>query len=270
MSASDKTFAGGIPDLYERLTVPLLFEGYARETADRVAALKPSDVLEVAAGTGAVTRAMARLLGASARIVATDLNQPMLDVASRKQAEDDWLIWQQADALALPFEPRAFDVVVCQFGAMFFPDKIKGFREACRVLKPGGHYLLTIWDKLTASDFPVVVEETLAELFPDDPPRFMSRTPHGYWETERIRADLAAGGFRAIAFETLEQRSRAASARDVAVSFCQGTPLRNEIEARNPAGLDAVTRKVEEALAQRFGDDAVEGRTRAHMVTAVR
>jgi SAM-dependent methyltransferase len=270
MSVSDNQFAGGIPELYDRLAVPLLFDAYARETADRIAALKPSDVLEVAAGTGAVTRAMARLLGPEVRIVATDINQPMIDLAMRKQADDSRILWQQADALALPFESRAFDIVVCQFGAMFLPDKIKGFREACRALRPGGHYLLAIWDKLATSDFTQVTEETVASLFSNDPPNFFSRTPHGYWDTNLIRSDLAAAGFRSIKIEPLEKRSRAASARDVAVCYCQGTPLRNEIEAREPAALDAVTRKVEEALAQRFGYDAIEGRTRAYMVSALR
>ena len=180
------------------------------------------------------------------------------------------MIWQQADAVALPFEAGTFDVVVCQFGAMFFPDKIKGFREACRALKPGGHYLLAIWDKLATSDFTHVAEETVASLFPNDPPNFFSRTPHGYWDTSLIRFDLAAAGFRSIKIEPLEKRSRAASARDVAVCLCQGTPLRNEIEARDPAALEAVTGKVEEALARRFGDEAIEGRTRAYMVSALR
>jgi SAM-dependent methyltransferase len=163
-----------------------------------------------------------------------------------------------------------FDIVACQFGVMFFPDKVQGYKEAYRILKPGGHYLFNVWDRLATSDFTQVVTIALEEMFPDDPPRFMARTPHGYWDQKVIRDELSAAGFGSIAIETLDRTSRASSARDAATAFCQGTPLRKEIEARSPSGLEAATESAAQALAQQFGSGVIEGRMRAHIVTAVR
>ena len=177
MVTTDKLFAGSIPEIYDRFLVPLIFESYARDLAERVAKVKPLDVLETAAGTGALTRAISSMLPAHARIVATDLNQPMLDHAAAKQPRDNRITWQQADALALPFEDQRFDVVACQFGVMFFPDKVQGYREARRVLKPGGHFLFNAWDRIAENEFVGVVTQVLAALFPQDPPDFVARTP---------------------------------------------------------------------------------------------
>jgi ubiquinone/menaquinone biosynthesis C-methylase UbiE len=153
MATSDKVFAGSIPELYERLLVPLIFECYARDLAARVAAAIPNDVLEIAAGTGVVTRAMAARLPSGARIVATDLNQPMLDEAAKRLPSDARVAWQQADAMALPFPDASFDVVACQFGAMFFPDKVAAYRQARRVLRSGGRFMFNVWDKIADNEF---------------------------------------------------------------------------------------------------------------------
>jgi ubiquinone/menaquinone biosynthesis C-methylase UbiE len=270
VEATDKLFAGSIPEMYDRLLVPLIFEPYALDLAGRLAAVEPRHVLEVAAGTGVVTRAMAARLPQEARIVATDLNQPMIDHAAARQARDGRLSWQQANALALPFEDGKFDAVACQFGAMFFPDKIKAYGEARRVLKPGGRYFFNVWDRIADNEFADVVTEALAGFFPEDPPRFLARTPHGYHDVERIRGELTAAGFAKIAIETVEHVSRAASPRDPAIAYCQGTPLRNEIEARGAARLGEATDVAAEALARRFGRTAIEGRIQAHVVVASR
>ena len=265
---ADTVFAGSIPELYDRLLVPLIFEPYATDLADRVAAIAPRDVLELAAGTGAVTRAMAARLPSSTKITATDLNQPMLDQAARRQPADGRVTWRQADATSLPFEAARFDAVVCQFGAMFFPDRVTAFREARRVLKSGGHLLFNVWGSIEDNEFADVVTQALATVFPTDPPRFMARTPHGHYDTARWRDEVAAAGFAAIAIDTVERRSRAAEPRLAAVAYCQGTPLRGEIEARDPAGLEAATEVATAALAKRFGSGAIDGRIAAHVVTA--
>ena len=268
MSASDKLFAGSIPELYDRLLVPLIFEPYARDLAERLARFEPRDVLETAAGTGVVTRAMASRLPAATRIVVTDLNQPMLDRAAASLADDERIEWRQADALALPFADRSFDAVVCQFGAMFFPDKVQGYKEARRVLKPGGRFFFSVWDRIEDNEFADVVTQAMAEIFPDDPPRFLARTPHGHHDAERIRADLKTAGFWDISIEGVDARSRASSPRDPAIAYCQGTPLRNEIEARDPSGLERATQHAADALRRRFGNGAVDGRIRALVITA--
>src|SRR5262245_24498826 len=156
MAATDKLFAGSIPEIYDRFLVPLIFESYARDLAERLARLEPRDVLETAAGTGVLTRAMASRLPAQARIVATDLNPPMLNHA-QSQSRDGRITWRQADALALPFQDQSFDAVACQFGAMFLPDKVQGYREARRVLKRGGHFLFNVWDRISENQFADVV-----------------------------------------------------------------------------------------------------------------
>jgi ubiquinone/menaquinone biosynthesis C-methylase UbiE len=270
MAAADKLFAGSIPEIYDRFLVPLIFESYARDLAGRLASVEPRDVLETAAGTGVLTRTTATKLPAQARIVATDLNQPMLDRAAAREQTSGRITWRQADALALPFEDQSFDVVACQFGVMFFPDKVLGYRQARRVLKPGGHFFFNVWDRIAENEFANVVTETLATIFPQDPPRFMARTPHGYHDVARLREELTMAGFASITIETLGDISRAPSPRDPAIGYCQGTPLRNEIEARDPTGLEAATQACAEALALRFGSGPVSGRIRAHVITAVR
>jgi ubiquinone/menaquinone biosynthesis C-methylase UbiE len=270
MAETDKLFAGSIPELYDRFLVPLIFDHYARDLAARVAQANPSNVLETAAGTGALTRELAARLPANAALTATDLNQPMLDHNAATLRHDARISWQQADALALPFDDQNFDVVACQFGAMFFPDRVRGYAEARRVLKPRGRFIFNVWDRIEENEFALVVTEALAAVFPADPPRFMARTPHGYADMARIRDDLSAAGFAAISLETLATTSKAASASDAAVAFCQGTPLRNEIETRDAARLEEATQVATEALARRFGRGAIEGRMSAHVVVAVR
>lgn len=267
MPANDTVFAGPIPELYERLLVPMIFAPFADDLAERVAALGPRRVLETAAGTGAVTRALAGRLPPEARVLATDLNPAMLEVAARS-TDDPRIAWQPADALTLPVKDGSFDVVVCQFGVMFFPDKVRGLREARRVLAPGGTLLFNVWDRIENNDFAAAVSAALAARFPDDPPLFMRRTPHGHADLERLRADVEAAGFTDFAASVVRRVSRGGSAGEVASAYCQGTPLRGEIEARAPGRLDEVTRKVTEALARRFGDGPPTGRASAIVVSA--
>lgn len=267
MTVKDEAFVGSIPEIYDRIFVPLIFEVYADDLARRIKAFAPHRVLETAAGTGVLTRALARHLPAETRITATDLNQPMLDTARARSQRGD-IAWRQADALALPFGDREFDIVACQFGAMFFPDKVKGYAEARRVLKPGGRFALNVWGRIADNEFADVVTESLAELFPDDPPRFLARTPHGYCDPDRIRGELEAAGFRDIAIESVEHQSTAPDALTPAKAYCEGSPLRSEIEARKGASLEEATRHAEEAVRRRFGTGPITSRIKALVITA--
>jgi len=262
----DTAFAGSIPQVYERYLVPLIFEPYAADLALRIVRRHPSRLLEIAAGTGAVTRQLAKALPPEVSIVATDLNQAMLDQAAAEGTSRP-VEWRQADALQLPFPDAYFDVVVCQFGVMFFPDKARAFAETRRVLRPGGQFIFNVWDRIEHNDFADTVTQAVGTLFPDDPPRFLARVPHGYHDPAVIVQDLAQGGFtRSPQVTTLPARSRAVSPRIPAVAYCQGTPLRGEIETRGPSRLAEATDIAASAIALQFGSETVDGKIQAHVV----
>ena len=268
MAESDKVFAGSIPRFYDTLMVPLIFEAYAVNMAELVASCSPRRVLETAAGSGVVTRALAPRLGADASYVVTDLNQPMLDYAATQQGPDSRIEWRQADALGLPFEDASFDVVCCQFGAMFFPDRVAGYAEARRVIKPGGRFVFNVWDRIEENAFADAITNAVATVFPHDPPRFLARTPHGYYDVAGIREELSRAGYVDIEIKTRAELSRAPSARAVATAYCQGTPLRNEIDARDASLLQVVTDRATQEIARRHGAGTVAGKIQAHVITA--
>lgn len=270
MLNTDKTFTGSIPKLYDEYLVPLIFEPYAADLVNRLRSRSLTRVLEIAAGTGVVTRAMSSELEEGLSIVATDLNQAMLDHASAIGTKRT-VVWRQADAMELPFLDGEFDAVICQFGVMFFPDKAKAYSEAHRVLKPGGIFVFNVWDRVEENEFANTVTTALESMFPEDPPRFLARTPHGYYDRSIIERDLASGGFsKSAQIVTAAARSRASSPSVPAIAYCQGTPLRNEIEARNASRLAEATEVAATAIAQQYGSGAVDGKIQAHVVTAER
>lgn len=268
MTVTDTHFAGSIPGLYDRYLGPLLFQPYAQEIARRAADIDPRHILETAAGTGIVTEALHRAV-LEAEIVATDLNPAMLDVAAQR-IHSDKVKFQPADALAMPFEDEQFELVVCQFGVMFYPDKVKGNAEARRVLRNGGKYLLAIWDSIERNPASKLAMDAVAALFPQHPPSFFYRIPHGYSDVAQIERDLIAAGFQNIELETVTAASKPISARDAAIGICQGTPLRNEIEERDPSRLDKATDAAAEALLELEKDGRLNSTLSAHLVTAIR
>src|SRR5690349_6545183 len=202
MRETDRLFEGSIPETYDRYLGPLLFEPYARDLAARLAALAPARVLETAAGTGVATRALARALPAGTAIVATDPSRPMLDLAAAR-LETAEVTWQQADALALPFADGAFDTVACQFGATYFPDRAAAYHEARRVLRPGGRFALSVWDRLGRNELAHAVDGAVAAQFPEDPPRFLARMLYCYHDADAIIVELRAAGFVGVSVETV-------------------------------------------------------------------
>ena len=266
--ATDTVFAGSIPAVYDRYMVPLIFAPYAEEVARRAAALAPRQVLETAAGTGVVTAALERALP-EAEIVATDLNAPMLEMAARRVSSDK-VRFQPADALDLPFADGSFDLVACQFGVMFYPDKVGGNSEARRVLRDGGKYLLVIWDGIERNLATRVAGRAVAGLVPGEAARFYERIPFRYHDPATIAQDLRAAGFARIELETVERQSRAASARDAAIALVQGTPMRADIEQIDPALLGPATDAAADALREFEGPDGFAAPMSAHVVTATK
>ena len=268
--ALTRGFTGSIPQVYDAYLVPLIFESYARDLAGRVRDAGARRVLEIAAGTGVVTRAMASALPAGTTIVASDLNQAMLDHAARLPLARA-VEWRQADAMKLPFADASFDAVVCQFGAMFFPDRAIAYAEARRVLAPGGTLLFNVWDRIETNEVADYVQRGVEAVFGADAPRFLPDVPYAYFDHARIAEDLARAGFpQAPSITVVEKRSPAPSPRHPAIGFCQGSPLRNQIEACDPARLAEVVDAATAAIARRFGDGASEAGIKAHVVQIAR
>lgn len=267
MATNDAVFVGSMPAFYDHHLGGWLFQPYAADIAARLDDITQGTVLETAAGTGIVTEALVARLVAAVEIVATDLNQPMLDHAIAKPGMGR-VHFQQADAQALPFADASCDAVVCQFGVMFFPDRVLGLREAHRVLKPGGRLLFNVWDQRSVNP---VMDATIAGLerrYPAHPSWFLERTPMGYRDPEKIRADLRAAGFADCVIETVVKTSHVSGPRGPALGFCQGSPLRAEIEALDPTGLEDATDAAAAAIAERCGAGAFATQLQALVIAA--
>ena len=260
---ADRLWVGSMPDAYEHGLVPAVFRPFAVDLARRVAAHAPQRVLELAAGTGVLTRELVAAGAVGADVVATDLNAAMVEFG---RATVPQATWQTADATDLPFGPSAFDLIACQFGVMFFPDKHAAFSDARRVLTAGGNFVLNTWAAVDAHDFQSAMVDVLGRMFPDDPPTFFTAMPHGYADPDVVVRDLRAANFRRVDVEAVTCEGRADSARALAVGYCSGTPLRAAIEAR--ADLQGTTDAITKELEVRFGTGEVVGRMTAHVFEA--
>jgi SAM-dependent methyltransferase len=269
MANTDLVFSGSVPELYTRYMGPMLFDPYADHLAGLIAGMTIDDILETACGTGIVTRALRRALPERATIIATDLNQPMLDHAQTLPGGER-IRWQQADAQALPFADATFDAVVSAFGVMFFPDKPAAYREALRVLRPGGCFVFAVWNNLETMELGFLAHTAVAALYPDDPPGFLRRTPSGYHDIATIRADLAKAGIADASIRTVELTSQVALARDAAIGFVRGTPLSAEIAVRDPDGHGQAEQAVTDAIVAKFGAGSIRASMQAHVVIAQR
>lgn len=264
---SDSSFTDEVAQFYESFLVPLIFEPYAADLAVRVKKLTPDSVLEVACGTGVVTRALANVLPESCKIIASDLNNAMINHAEMLGARRE-IEWTQADVMDLPFENEVFDIVVCQFSVMFFPNRVRAYKEIKRVLKPGGKFLFNVWNEIAENEFANTVTEAVRALFPNNPPQFLSRTPHGHGNPHEIKAELTAAGFKNCELIQRDDHSHAVNAMIPAVAYCHGTPLRNEIEEREPGSLERVTKSAASLLKSKYGNGQISGKISAVIVNA--
>ncbi|MFM9994261.1 MAG: class I SAM-dependent methyltransferase [Phycisphaerales bacterium] len=285
--ASTAAFVGSVPENYHRYLGPLLFEPYARDLAARLAIAPGGRVLEVACGTGIVTRAVASGLPAGAKLVATDLNQAMIDEARRQvpaemlnapsarrhetsgsgDATSSRVTLRTADAQQLPFADGPFDAVFSQFGVMFFPDKVRAMREARRVLAPRGRFLFNVWESLDRNPMSRTVFETMVRLFPSNPPDFL-KTPFGWFDRAEIERVVRAGGFANVTMETVAFPSVAPTADDAARGFVEGSPMSGQLTERGVSDFGPVRRAVAEALGDRHGRAPCQAPMEAIVVTA--
>jgi ubiquinone/menaquinone biosynthesis C-methylase UbiE len=265
--AGNAKFDGGIPGMYDRFLGPMLFEPYAADLARRVQSLQPSNVLEVAAGTGIVTRRVLAAIAGDARLTATDLNPAMLDEARRRIPEDTRLSWKQADATDLPFRDAEFDTVICQFGVMFFPDKLQGLREFHRVLSPGGSLFMNVWDSWEHNPLGELAHSTIAGFFPDDPPQF-NKVPFSFHDVSALETLATRAGFAHIEIETIHVDAQCPSAADAATGFVRGNPTINAIRERAPERADEIEAALAKRLGERFGSAPMRIPIQAHVLTA--
>ena len=260
--SDDARWAGPMPDVYDRTLGPALFAPFAERLAAVARALAPKSVLELAAGTGVATSALIRALP-DAHIVATDLNPAMVSWASQRI---DGVTWRQSDAEHLDVPDSTFDLIVCQFGVMFFPDKPAAFAEAARAMTEDGTLLFSVWDTIDTSEFPKALEESLIAVLPDNPPSFVARVPHGYADEELIENDLHVAGLTHVNIDRLVLTGTAPSAAALAEGFCMGTPLRFALEERG--SLVDLTQAVADQMTARLGEGEVTGHLAGFLVSA--
>ena len=252
--SNDASFVGGIPEHYDCGLGPVVFMDFAADIARRVAAYSPARVLETAAGTGIVTRQLRDLLPAGARLTATDLNPPMLEVARQRFQADELVDFQPADATTLPFPDDSFDAVVCQFGVMFFPEKDKSYREIHRVLTPGGRYLFNVWDAHRYNQFGRIAHEVAGSFFPADPPQFY-KVPFSYYQIDPIKESLIDAGFMDINIAILRLQKEIPDAALFARGLIYGNPIIDQIRTRGGLDPDRIVDAVAQRLRVEFGTD---------------
>jgi ubiquinone/menaquinone biosynthesis C-methylase UbiE len=268
-SKPNSAFVGSIPDNYDRYLGPVLFDPYAVDLVSRLNVSADASVLELACGTGIVTRRLRDRLGSEAKLVATDLNEAMLDYASKKFRPEEIVEWKQADATDLPFADQSFDAVVCQFGLMFFPDKEKAVSETYRVLKPGGTFLFNVWDAIEYNELPNIAHAIIAEFFDDNPPDFYE-VPFSFHDLESINSLVSAAGFTEIQLAVLRLPAVSPSAEEAAKGLVHGNPVINVIRERSESSIPEIEAAVAEAVAAQCGDTPVRARMQALICAAVR
>ncbi|MES0825753.1 class I SAM-dependent methyltransferase [Ruegeria sp. SCP11] len=251
MSDKSAEFVGDIPSHYDHGLGPNIFVDFADRLADLCSSQKSEHVLELAAGTGIVSRRLRDRLHPRTSLVATDLNAPMLEIAKGKFSADENVEFVTADAMDLPFEDDTFDLLVCQFGVMFFPDKTESYREAARVLKPGGRYVFNVWSEMSENPFSETAHKTVAQFFPDDPPGFY-KVPFHYGDPEAVRADLASAGWKDITHETIRLKKSIKNIEKFATALVYGNPLIDEIKERGGVDPDLIVTEILSALRTRF------------------
>ena len=265
---SGPSFAGNIPRIYDINLGPVWFQKFAQDMAALTAGTKPRHVLEVACGTGIVTRALRSALSASTKLIATDLSEDMLAVAREKFTSSDNVELKQADGVALPFSDGTFDAVVCQFGMMFYPDREKGLREAHRVLAAGGRYLFSVWDDHRFNPLGRVLDETVAGIFPNDPPKFY-RIPFSYARVDEIRTSLQKVGFHRIDISIVPYDHEINDLAPLAHGSVFGSPLFVQLRER-AADHQKVEKVVLAALRREFGNEPTVIPHQAVMITATK
>ncbi len=258
-------FSGDIPKYYDTYLGPMFFEPFAIDMADRISKVHPEYLLELACGSGRLTRLLPSVLSPEANIVATDINPAMVSFAKSK-LQDAKIDWMEVDAVSLPFKDASFDCIAVQFGVMFYSDRKKAFKEALRVLKPGGTLIFSSWDEIKKNPMPFIVDEALKHFFPVDTPSFYS-VPFSYFDEEAIKAELNQSGFEDVHIDLVKLNGYSKSPKDAAKGLIQGTPTVTAINDRDDEKLPQILDYLEEKIKSRFGSEALNVPLQALVVT---
>lgn len=269
MSDNNAAFVGSIPENYDRYLGPVLFAPYADDLVARLDLAKDASVLELACGTGVLTRRLRERLSAHAKLIATDLNEAMLSFARQKLENSGGIEWKQADATELPFQDQSLDAVVCQFGVMFFPDKDKAASEIYRVLKPGGIFLFNVWDAIEENDLPHIAHTVISKFFDDNPPTFY-QIPFSFHDIENIRTLLTKAGFRNVESTIVSLPAVAQSAPEVTKGLVHGNPVIAAIRERDESQIPVIEDAIASQVVAQCGDAPVRARMRAVVCSAAR
>ena len=261
-------FSGNIPRYYDLYLGPMFFEPYARYMASKIETIAPNRILELASGTGRLTKLLPTITNDNAEIIASDINPAMVSFGE-ENIKHDKIKWLQVDAVSLPFEDESFDCVVVQFGVMFYSDRIKAYQEAKRVLKPGGTFIFATWDDIQFNAMPLITKETLEYFFPVDTPAFYS-VPFSYFDKKQINSDLTEAGFSNIKTETKQLKGFSASAHDAAKGLIQGTPTVTAIEERDAEKLPLILDNLLNKITQKFGTSTLEVPLQAIVVSSTK
>lgn len=269
MPANNAAFIGSVPEKYDRYMGPIFFKPYAEDIVRRLPLSEGMRVLEIACGTGIVTQQIHASLPKGANLIATDLNEAMIERARSKFNPEENIQWKQADATTLPFPDACFNAVVCQFGLMFFPDKQAAVREVYRVLVPGGKFVFNVWDSLERNELSLITHQVITSFYKENPPNFY-QVPFGFYDSDLIRTLLEKCDFSEVQSEVVTKISAVSSAKDAATALVEGTPMIGQIVERNPHDIPIILDAVTRAISSHFGDNEVVSRMQALVWAAIK
>lgn len=253
--ATNISFGGSIPEKYDKYLTPLFFEPYADDLISRIKGREYDSILELACGTGRVTMNLRREFPGS-KLTATDINPDMLSVA-RKNVTHPNVVWDTVDMQEIPFDDSSYDLIVCQFGVMFVPDKVKAFKEIYRVLKPGGRFVFNVWESFQRNLVSYHTDQVINSFFGEDPVMFI-QIPFSYHNKTEIGNHLQNGGFSDFSFDHVKREMDRINAGDASIGLIEGNPSINAINERKPELLDEIRMRLKATLAENFGDNPMK------------
>ena len=255
-----------IAEKYDRYLAPFLFEPFAQDLSSRITSANYRDVLELACGTGRVTRHLRKVLPEQTKLVATDLHPDMIRIASEQLLNEN-INWQTADAQQLSFPDESFDLVVCQFGLMFMQDRMKALSEVHRVLRPGGKFIFNTWDKIENNGAIYLGNQIICSYFPENTPSSY-RVPFSMHQPDLLETNLVAAGFKNIKVSGVEKEGLSPSAKDAAIGIVEGNRIYYHIMKKDPNLVEVIRNAVEQKIAEAYGDHPLKTSLKAWVFEA--